>query len=465
LAAADGAPDADALEARRRAALQFLISGHIDEGLEVLRAVLDAIGMRWPATPRRALWSLLLRRAQLRLRGLGFQRRDPRHIAAADLARVDICLSAADGLTMADHIRGSDFRTRSLLLALRVGEPSRVARALAWEAGHVSGHGTPSRRRTERLLEAAEALAVGMGHSSALATVALVKGIASFCLGRWAAAREFFARAETIFRDRCTGVTWEIDTAHHFWLWTLFHLGELTELARRRSALLEEAHERGDLYAATNLSTHLMAVVRLAADDPAGAREELDGAMRRWSFQGFHVQHYGALIARGHILMYQANARAAWDHVKSRWPALERSLLLNVQKVRVDALHLRAMSALAAAGAEGNPAPLLRSADGDAQRLEREAVAWASAIATQVRSGIAAARGDRESAARNLRDAAARFDALAMRLNASAARRRLGILIGDRGRNLVAEADAWMASEQIRNPSRMTAMLAPGFPD
>jgi hypothetical protein len=53
-----------------------------------------------------------------------------------------------------------------------------------------------------------------------------------------------------------------------------------------------------------------------------------------------------------------------------------------------------------------------------------------------------------------------------MRLNAAAARRRLGILIGgDRGRALATEADACMASEQIRNPCRMTAMLAPGFPD
>ena len=58
------------------------------------------------------------------------------------------------------------------------------------------------------------------------------------------------------------------------------------------------------------------------------------------------------------------------------------------------------------------------------------------------------------------------FEACDMRLFAAAARRCLGQLVGgSEGRTLMACADTWMAGQGIRNPARMTALYAPGFPD
>jgi hypothetical protein len=53
-----------------------------------------------------------------------------------------------------------------------------------------------------------------------------------------------------------------------------------------------------------------------------------------------------------------------------------------------------------------------------------------------------------------------------MKLYAAVARRRIGGLQNDApGRELQRQAEAWMATQHIKNPVSMTRMLAPGFPD
>src|SRR6185503_3266478 len=68
LRAAAGADHTRRVELQRRAAEQFLIGGHIDRGLDLIRAMLAGMGVRVPRTPRSALLWLLWRRARLRWR-------------------------------------------------------------------------------------------------------------------------------------------------------------------------------------------------------------------------------------------------------------------------------------------------------------------------------------------------------------------------------------------------------------
>jgi hypothetical protein len=81
-----------------------------------------------------------------------------------------------------------------------------------------------------------------------------------------------------------------------------------------------------------------------------------------------------------------------------------------------------------------------------------------------IRAAIAHQQGDNETARSLLQDAIRAFEKLEFKLYATAARRQLGRLLGgDKGQLLIEWADNTMGEEDIVNPERVAAMLAPGF--
>jgi eukaryotic-like serine/threonine-protein kinase len=462
LAAADGAAVAEAFERRRLAAMQYLISGHLDEGLAELGAVLRGVGMALPSTPWRAALSLILHRLRLRWRGLHFRLRDAGQVAVEDLIRIDVCWTAAGGLSITDPIRGADFQARGLLLALRAGEPHRIARGLTLEAAYVSNAGARGERRVAELLRAAERLAQRLDDPHTTGLLIAAQGIAGYFNGQWKRGGELCDRAAFLLRSRCTGATWEVDRTSLLYLWSLQFRGELAELGRRWPVVLKEARERGDRYLATNLNTFLISTLRLAADDPDGAEAELRQAMDQWSQRGFHVQHNEGFGAEVQIKLYRGDGAGAWEFLVRRYgPLLARSHLIRLQKIRIFFYERRARGALAAALDAVDPRPLLRSAQRDARRLDREGMAWSRALAYPIRAGVAAARGDRSEAARLFAAGVTHLEAVDMNLYAAGARRRLGELLGGaEGQAQVERADSWMKQQTIRDPARMANVFA-----
>jgi hypothetical protein len=334
------------------------------------------------------------------------------------------------------------------------------------DAMHVSVAGISAAARAAHILEVAERLARRVADPHVSAMVALAKALLEFFVGRWRRSTELCDQAEGVFRERCTGVAWEIDSAVAFALWSLLYMGELKELARRRPPLLQEARERGSLYAVANLSTDIMAAVRLAEDKPEEARQELREVMDQWSRREFYYQHHNAVVAQAQIDLYTGRYQAAWEYVEQQWPGYAASQMLRIQVLRIEALLLRARSALGAAAVAAAPERLLRAVEKDARRLEKEGTPWANNDAHLLRAGVACIRRDQPGAGRLLAAVASGFDECDMPLSAAAARRRLGKLLGgEEGRALVTQADAWMSGQRIRNPERMTAMMVPGFPD
>jgi hypothetical protein len=172
------------------------------------------------------------------------------------------------------------------------------------------------------------------------------------------------------------------------------------------------------------------------------------------------------MLARVQTALYRGDGEAAWRLFAEQQSMLQRSLITRVQVFRVEALYLRARSALAIAARNKSSPRFLAVARAGARRIARERRPWSDPIALLLRGGIAYVEGSTPLALRCLHDAAERFDRAGMKLYAAVARRRIGTLQDDApGHELRRQAEEWMAAQHIKNPVCMTRMLAPGFPD
>ena len=80
----------------------------------------------------------------LKLRGIGYKERHESELSVHELTRLDVYKSVVHGLGVLDTIRAFDYQGRGLLLALKAGEPSRVARSL------IEGAASTPRRSSHR---------------------------------------------------------------------------------------------------------------------------------------------------------------------------------------------------------------------------------------------------------------------------------------------------------------------------
>ena len=460
------APPSDALRLQRRASEEYFRSGHFDQGETALAAAMARIGMKPGRAPWLARLAAFLCWLRLRLRGLGFQPRTEDRIPQADLDRIDVCWAAAMGLGPVDHVRGGAFQARHMLLALRAGEPFRIVRALALETIYVSHLGNRSAKATRRIQELTLALAERIGHPNPRSRGLVAAGTAALMQGRWKAAVDLLEQAETMLKDHCTGLDYELHQAQFHSLMARWMLGGLRDVEIRLSARLQAAQDKGDLLAITNLRAGILPQVHLVHDDPDRALREVQQAIGDWSSAGFHLQHYLGLVATAEALLYAGDPERALAALAGQWRLLRRSRLMQVQSVRITCLELRARTALAVAlqaGPDaGRRAALLRAAGHDIRRVERERAGYGEALALRLRALEALARERPDQAGALLYHAELAFQACAMALHAMVVRHRRGRMEGPSGSEQTEAAEHWMRGQRIANPSRFVAMHLPG---
>jgi eukaryotic-like serine/threonine-protein kinase len=464
LRAAEDPSPAEANRLRRRAAEEYLRNGDIDSGMLILDTVLATAGTRLSSSRLGALASILWNRLRLRLRGLKFTERPADQIPAEQLERVDTYWAAAMGLGPVDVLRAADFQTRQLLLTLGTGEPFRMVRALAHETILIAAAGNRALEKTHDLRTRTFELAERIGHPNPRARACMAAGIADIMQGRWRSGAEWLAKTETMLKQYCTGMDYELHLAQHNELIAHLVLGELGLIRERYPVLLQEAREKGDLIAATNLRTSISYILRLTQDDPGVARQELTAAIEAWSRKDFHLQHYHHLVSRVNVDLYTGAFHAAMKGVREAVKILDQSLLMKIQLVQVTIRELRARSLLALASRLSRPRPLerlLRAVRADIRRIRAERTAYGEALALKLEAMRTAILGRKEESLALFQRAELMFDACDMQLHVMAMRYVRGRLLGEAGVELVDTVDAWMRERGIQNPRRFCNMHVP----
>jgi len=443
------ASTAESLELRRRAASQYLRTGRIEAGLDVLAQVLAELGERVPDSPRRALRSLVWNRARLRLRRLARPTIDAIQIPPSQLLRFDTLWTAATDLGMIDLIVGADFATRQLLLALEIGEPTRIARALTTEAMFLAAQGARTAKRAEAALAVAEQLIADLEDPELPAWVSCARGLIAFMAGDFAASYRFNEAAVRILREDCTNVLWQVGGVEIQVAWAQFYRGKLADFSRRIDAGVELARVRGNCFDAANFGSGIAALAWAVADRTARGRVAVAQATAAWTPRGFHLQHYYSVLALASFDLYDGDARTAYERIAATWPELRRSHLMICQSVAIEAYHLRGRAAIAV----GNEAGIAESLRGLAAH---EGLPWVRALRALVQAG---ASRDRDDAVVWLSTAEQLSTHADLGAFAAAARRRRGELTRDEW--LVGDAERVLRGEGVRSPARFVRMLVP----
>lgn len=450
------------LKLKQSAAEQLLRGGHVEEGLSVLGDVLAQTGMYLPQKTWQSLVWLLFGQLQLWWRGVKFKERNISEIAPEEIVKIDICWSAATGLTMVDAIRGTDFQVRHLNYALKVGEPYRLARAFAWEITFASTNPRET-KRLQTFSKLAENLVNKIDNPHAQGLYLLMSGMAHFFLGKWAEAYELTKKAGKILRERCTAVNWEIYTAEVFLFRTLFQLGELAEILERVNLIVKEAQSCGDLYAETSLRTRASYLYYLILDKPEQASNELKEAIEKWSQTGFHAQHYYSFVAYCEIALYCGDGEKAWELIKENWAKLKRSLMMRVQFILIEACYLFTRVTIASALKTDKKEYFLSKALKFIKRLEKEKIGYSQAYSLLGRAALTSFTADNNSVITYLSEAENKFLESKMLLHVATTQYVRGKLIGGlEGTELLSKAEKAMKEQKIENINAFVQMMLPG---
>jgi len=460
-----------AAELRRRASMQLLVGGYVREGMELISEVAARVGVPLPTSKARILAGVLVAQLRLRTHSLTWKTRAESDIPRSELAPIDVCWALGSGLYMVDIPLGAYFTTRGALLALRVGEPYRIARAL----GAASlGTGAMGRHaQTRRLIAASKRAAEESGSPIASFYAHLTDTLAYFTVdNNFARCLESLRGVLDEWGRAGRGPGWETDNIEHFWCSCLLATFRGDRFLRRVGARGRAAKRSGNRFSELTFRVRFMGPYHLWNDEPDKAWEDVSEALAQWRAEreDFGNQRLWGLWSLTQIAVYQGETDARAEELLAEWKRAERSLIGRVAIMRgMSMLYLGGFwlsrARLAASRNDTDAAERhRRQALRCAKRLDRNPEPFSTGIAAALRATVAFQRGDRERAIELLEFTYAWVMKTGPDGFSSIAQYRLGQLREDRrGAQLRAAVGEWLGRGSVVDAERWIECWLPGW--
>lgn len=459
------APSERGCEFRLQAALQYLRCDERERGLAELDRVLAELGIAVPRSRLTLLFGLLTTRARLKRRPLRFWSRSngtPHQLLCLEALAV-----ARIGYRHVDMARAAYFTSRSLLLALSVGDERHVLAAAADEAQVLAMQGVQHLPRIEALFGMVDGLVRHTKDPGTTAHAALARAAVALFLGDFAEAAGRFTQLEQTLRTELPHLTWEAAYCRMCLVTAEQFHGGLVQLRPRLDEWISEAERRNDLAALRFLlPKRVWTLLATGQEDEAWqllaqAEHLLDPSTPK---SRLDVARVHLLFQRAFLLLCGAGEPAQIGSLRADFARFRRSSVRRSQGLRVTALALEAAVVLARRSSSDLAANEKYVVTKALRRLYAEGVGYATAYADGLAAALEHRAGRTQRALELLARSLAGFRASGMCLAAASIRLRIGQLRGGAPGRKVARAAADELRERgIADPVRFAGIHAAGF--
>ena len=455
----------DPLQAQRcelNAGAALLRAGDEDRGREQLQSVLKICELTWPRAP---LLTSTLERARMLLQS--HRQRIPVHDAALRRRRFDALWHSAKELVLAAPVTGDALSVRALREALMLGDASRLAWALGYEAVSAANiGGSFMRRRASTLVSEMRALTQQSGTPFDIAYARSVEAAVAFLSGDWYDAEQLLRTALHGFARAPEPTAHEEHVVGTFLISALEAQGKLEALTEVLPDLQLMAAETGHCTARALYALAEAGLPALAHDRALEAIASADAVLADLGGEGFSPLHFQHFVATASARLYAGHYAQAFQQVEQTWQRVRHTYLPQLDAVSVMLHQLRARAALALAKQSSvhEAERLVKHATKLANELAGSSLPHALALRHVIDANLALLRGRTAQADAHCWQASQCFEGAGMTLMSEVARHARAAL----AETAEAQADAarcraYFARIGIARPSAFTGAWFPVF--